>query len=171
LGIIATLILVGTAAIYCTVLCGIYDFSIVVLVTALAYILGAVANYEYDVYAQPIGREKQQMQATADDEEFQAEIGKVVEEFIEDPLSYSMSICQRVADREIELAKLQRKRLSLEKITHLQDEVGDVVSFPHPYGGHTMKLMITEITRTYNRPKPGSNTGHCLDVLEGWGIS
>jgi hypothetical protein len=137
----------------------------------LINLLGAVANYDIDVFAQPIGREKRALQATADDVDFQAEIGRIVEDFIDDPMCYTQSSCQTVADREIMLISGQRKRVQFEKVAHLQDEVGDIVTLPHPHSGDQIKLMITELERIFLRPAPGGRSGYFKDKIEGWRIT
>jgi len=85
-------------------------------------------------------------------------------------LCYLQTSCQVVADREIALAMAQRRRVSFEKIAHLQDEVGDMVSIIHPYGGNTLKVLVTELLRRYNQPQPNSDGGAFTDEIEGWRI-
>jgi hypothetical protein len=64
------------------------------------------------------------------------------------------------------VARLQRNRFHLSKPAHLQDEIGDTISFEHPYSGLTMKAFITDLTRSFKKGMSGD--GYFLDTIEGW---
>lgn len=136
------------------------------LLLALA-VLGSMGNFQYEIWARPIGYVKRNYSATYDDLEFQQELGYIVTETLEGFLCSTPEHCQTVADFEGLVAKAQRSRATVEKVAHLQDEVGDTVSVPHPYTGETTKMFITDITRKY---KPGSTKmeGYFTDEISGW---
>ena len=47
-------------------------------------------------------------------------------------------------------------------VAHLQDEVGDIVSMPHPYSGITAKMFVPRLVRECT---PG---GSAIDTIDGW---
>ena len=146
--------------------CGWYIFAITILLNVVCYILGSVASYSYNIWACPIGHEKRSFQATANDYPFQAEIGnKVVSTSIDDPMAYTIAICQQVADGEMEIVKAQRRRLEFRKTAHLQDEVGDILEMTHPYSRETLKIFSASIKRTMKVGK------EFIDEIEGWRLS
>lgn len=126
-------------------------------------VLGSVGNYQYEIYGNPIGYVKRTYSDDADDEELQQEVG-LNEKVLEGFLCHSQGHCKTVADFEMDLIKAQRSRVTVEKIAHLQDEVGDIVTCPHPATGVDKKIFITGITRTYKPAKGGG----LLDSVEGW---
>jgi hypothetical protein len=130
-------------------------------------ILGSNANYQYDIYGQPLGSIRRSVQATAEDTVHQAEIGCAVEQVIEDPLCYSAADCAQVAAFELMVAKMQRKRVSITKIAHLQDEDGDTIRFVHPVSGENIDLYITNIRRKYKKGKDG----YYIDEIDGWVVN
>jgi hypothetical protein len=131
-------------------------------------ILSSTGNYQYEIWAQPVGHIRRSVQSTANDTVHQAEIALVVEKKIEDPLCYSVPDCAVVATFELMVARLQRNRATVEKIAHLQDEEGDTVTFLHPYSGQTVKLFVTDLTRSLVIGEPGSENGAFIDQIEGW---
>lgn len=138
-----------------------------VAMTFICMILGSVVNYQYAIYAQPLGSIRRSVQGQANDTEHQAEIGCVVEQKIEDALCYSVADCNQVAAFELLVAKMQRKRVSLQKIAHLQDEDGDTIRFVHPYSGANVDLFVTNIRRRF---KKGMD-GHFIDEIDGWVVN
>jgi hypothetical protein len=124
--------------------------------------LGSVANYQLEVWAQPLGSIRRSVQGTWNDTEHQTEINAVVEQVIEDPLCYSAADCNAVANFEGMVVQMQRKRIKIEKVAHLQDEDGDTIQVVHPYGGSTMTLYVASLKRKY---KKGA---YFLDEIEGW---
>lgn len=164
---------VGTVAIPCKINCGKYIYALSVILSALFYILGAIASYNYQIYARPIGHEKQTFQAEANDYELQRRLGGQIQtQKIDDEFCYTVQECQRVADYELGIAKAQRTRLDVEKVGHLQDEVGDMLTLPHPYTGTILKMFVTDLVRTYEMPESGSDTGVGLkDKLTGWRLT
>lgn len=135
---------------------------------ALSYIifsiLGAQASFQYEIYGMPVGTVRRHVQATEDDTELQREIGFVVPKEFEDALVQSVAECLYVAQFEIMVAQMQRRRMSIRKVADLRDEDGDTITFPHPYTGDTVKFFVTELTR---KLKIGTEF---VDELEGWRI-
>lgn len=135
---------------------------------AVMTILASIGNYQFEVYAQPTGSVRQSVQATANDTLHQTDINNIVENKLEDPLCYSSTDCQVVADFELMVVRLQRNRVTIEKIAHLQDEEGDVIEIPHPYSGVAMRVLIVKLRRVYKKSRTISNDGYFLDIIEGW---
>jgi hypothetical protein len=135
-------------------------------------ILGTQGAYQYNVYAKPLGYVRQSFQATADDLDFQNDIGSVTQKKIVDPLCFTLAQCQLVADFERDIVKFQRSRIKIPpKIAHLKDEEGDTIQMAHPYSGDTMTLFITDLTRRFKKPNSaGANDGYFYDDLEAWVI-
>jgi hypothetical protein len=131
-------------------------------------VLGSVGSYQYQIHAQPLGSVRRSVQAQWDDTAQQTEIGAVISRKAEDPLCYSVADCQVVADFEGLVLQLQRKRISIDKIAHLQDEEGDTIRFVHPYSGQSVDLFVTDITRTMRLPETDGGDGHFIDTIEGW---
>jgi hypothetical protein len=132
-------------------------------------ILASVGNFQFEIWACPIGYVRRSLQATADDYDGQNTIGKVVTKKIEEPLCYTAADCQMVANHERDVAQAQRKRIKFSKISHLQDEEGDTITIVHPASGQTMDVFITDLTRKYNVPEgPGNEEASCIDEIEGW---
>jgi hypothetical protein len=134
-------------------------------------ILGSSANYQYEVWAQPLGSVRRSVQASWNDTEHQAEIDAVVPQVFTDPLCYSVADCQAVATFEGMVAQMQRKRVTITKVAHLQDEEGDTIRRVHPYSGQNIDLFIASIKRSYLKADPGSDNGYFLDEIEGWVVS
>lgn len=139
----------------------------VAIVTALS-VLGATGNYQYEIWAQPLGKIKRSIQGQANDLPFQVDCGMIVEKKFEDPMCYTVSQCIEVAEFELMIAKLQRSRIKFSKITHLQDEEGDIIQIPHPFTGTTLKIYVTNLTRKIKIPEEPAGEGYCIDEVEGW---
>lgn len=156
----------------CTVNCGPYLLGLTLFNCAVSYLLARVASYEYDVYAQPVGEEKQLVSGQVDDNEYQYELGGlVVTEEYDDTLCYTTQMCNTVAEYELYLIRAQRNRVSFNKLAHLQDEILDKIRIKHPYSNTPMDIIITDIVRTYTRPIKGSpNNGGFIDSITGWKV-
>jgi len=167
---IAAVTAIGINAIHCYLACGPYLFAMSVSVSVLFYTLACFAAYSYNIFARPMGREKQTIQAQADDTQMQQQInGQIVETTIDDPLCYEVEHCQRVADLELSVVQAQRNRVKFDKVAHLQDEVGDVISIVHPFSGVTKKVFITDLQRSYTKPDSAiSQSGGVFDSISGW---
>jgi hypothetical protein len=170
---LAAFVAAAAAAIYCdeSFMCGFYVFLTSTMSSIVINILGAVANYDYEIWAQPVGKEKLTIQATANDLPFQQELGRIVNDTIEDPLAYTVGQCAMVAAQEILKLQLQRRRVKFSKVAHLQDEIGDIISLPHPYNGQAIPIYIVELTRTMTIPERDQPNGNFTDKIEGWRIS
>ena len=143
--------------------CSFCNFAVIIEINALILILTGIASYNYNIWARPIGHEKQTHQAEANDYDFQAVLnGKTITEEIDDPYCYTIALCQTVADQEMAVVTAQRNRHKLTKTAHLQDELGDRITIPHPYSGETLSTMIVRLTREMKIGK------EFLDHIEGW---
>jgi len=146
--------------------CSFCNLAVIIELNALIMIVAGVASYNYNVWARPIGHEKQSHQAEANDYDLQNELnGKIVTESIDDPYCYTIALCQKVADQEMAVIKAQRNRHKFTKTAHLQDEIGDIISILHPYSGETLSTMIVRLTREMKIGK------YCLDHVEGWRLT
>jgi hypothetical protein len=130
----------------------------------LQNILSAICNFQYEVWAFPIGEVRRSVQAIANDTDFQNELGQVVERRIDDVLCYTIADCQFIADFELFITQSQRHRIRFTKIAHLRDEEGDTIQIIHPVSGDTMDIFITVLTRSLQT----DNGGFWIDSIEGW---
>jgi hypothetical protein len=137
-----------------------------ILLSIIITTVASLANCEYRIHAQPVGYVRQSFQGMAQDIDLQRIAGMVIEVKIQDPFCYTFEHCQKVATQEMLVARLQRNRFHLSKPAHLQDEIGDTISFEHPYSELTMKAFITDLTRSFK--KGASGDGYFLDTIEGW---
>jgi len=154
---------------YGTGYCGAMIASLSVSVGLAMYLLGAVANYQYEIYARPKGEVKQTVQYLAQDTVHQQNMdGRIVTKEIEDPLCYTVAECTRVANANLEIAQAQRNRVIFRKAAHMQDEIGDKIQIIHPYSNETMDIIIVRITRSYKKGS-GSDAG-MWDEIEGWRV-
>lgn len=170
LAAVAALLLLGEEAIGCDDgiggWCGVMIFGCTIVLNIIMMILGAIANYSYVVWGRPIGHEKRTFQGEANDEDFQETLnGKIVTERIEDPFCYSVQSCRIVAQNELSVVMAQRNRIKFKKLSHLQDEIGDVIQINHPYSGEIIKTFVTTIERAI---KVGQET---TDTIEGWRLT
>lgn len=133
-------------------------------------VLGSVANYRFEIWGQPVGYVKRDYTAQADDATLQQQLGMVIPQKEEGFLCSTPTHCQYVADFERDLAVLQRNRVTTGKIAHLKDEVGDVISLPHPYTNNTIKTLITKLNRKYKPSTLTDDEGHFTDTVDGWVI-
>lgn len=66
--------------------CSACNYAVIIELNIIIYILAGVASYSYNIWARPIGHEKQSHQDEANDYPFQNELnGKVITETIDDP--------------------------------------------------------------------------------------
>lgn len=164
----AAILSVGYAALGCGAWfgyppCGPYIFALTILTQIMGYLLGCIAQYDYEIWASPLGITKQTFQAQADDLVFQRQLnGMVVSEDMDDPFCYTIGQCQTVANNELAVVKAQRNRTSSSKIAHLQDEIGDIIQIQHPYTNLDLKIFLVGLTRTYTKGKS------ITDKIEGW---
>jgi hypothetical protein len=125
---------------------------VVILLGLVFYFLGAMAQYNYEVWAQPVGKVKTTIQYEANDLEMQRRLnGEIVTEEITDPLCYEVIECQRVAEGNLNLIRAQRRRLRFSKLAHLQDEVLDKLRVYHPYSGEQMDVLVIGLKRKYEK--------------------
>jgi len=168
---IAALLALGAAAVGCdgvyTGWCGVVIYGIMILLNLILLILGAIANYSYNIWGRPIGHERMTFQADAEDIDFQQQLnGKEISETIDDPFCYTIDSCQDVADFELSVVMAQRRRLKFKKTAHLMDEVGDIIRVNHPYSGEAIDTYVTNLKRVI---KFGKNAS-MIDEFEGWRI-
>jgi len=131
-------------------------------------ILATVTNWSIRIFGRIQGSVRAAIQSQADDLDFQNEIGKIVARTIEEPLAYTIAQLQEVAEHELLITKLQRNKISIEKIGHLQDEEGDTIQIVHPYSNNNLKIFITSITRIVNIPSKSNAASGMFDQIEGW---
>lgn len=155
----------GASAIACSYACGPWIFGTNVFISLLCYAVLATATYDIEVWAQPVGEEKQTIQYVSTDASAMNILNQqpVIEE-IEDPLCYTVADCQRVAELELNILKYQRERIKLNKIAHLQDELLDMIVVKHPYTQVSMQIMVATLRRTLRIKEDMS------DYIEGWRI-
>jgi hypothetical protein len=132
-------------------------------------IASQIGQYDFEIFAQPVGHEKQTIQASADDEELQQKLnGQIVEDRFNDPLAYTVQECQRVADYELSIVQAQRRQLDFTKLAHLQDEIGDAIQIVHPVSQENVKVFITKLTRKFSKPERPGGRGAFTDKITGW---
>lgn len=171
LGEIAALMATASLAMSCDTSrnCGLYIMMTQATASALFGTLASVAMYDYTVWANPVGHEKQQISAKADDVEKQTEMnGRIVSETIDDPLCYEIGQCAMVAAYELGIAKAQRNTIKVVKTAHLQDEVGDIVRLLHPYTSQPLRGFIVGLTRSYMKPDSPDGDGYFTDSVNMW---
>lgn len=172
LGEIAALAVAASMAMSCDYSrnCGMYIIITQSVCGVLFSTLASVAMYHYTVWANPVGHEKQQIAAKANDVEKQTEMnGRIVSEAIDDPLCHEVGHCAMVAAYELGIARAQRNTVRIEKVSHLQDEIGDIVGVQHPYTGQALRGFVTNLKRSYLKPDaPSGGDGHFIDFVEMW---
>lgn len=131
-------------------------------------VLSAMTNWQASINAKPVGYVRRTIQAIADDTPHQIKINKTIKVKIEEPLCYEVSHCQDVADHELMLKQLNRKRAAFTKIMHLQDEIGDTLSILHPFSKQALRIFILNLTRRYKMADTNKKNGYCFDDIEGW---
>ena len=139
-----------------------------IMMMMVSAMLSAQYSYQYEIYARPQGQVRSSCQAVENDTAHQAEIGRVVERKIEDPLCYTSSDCYVVAAFELLICKLQRKRVKINKIAHLQDEEGDTITVYHPYTGLELTMIIAKLSRRFQKSASEDGEGYFVDDIEGW---
>jgi len=154
IGLIVAMIILGVSAIYCDwgKVCGAVIWGLTIVVGLIIYVLAAMAQYQYELWARPLGRVKMTVQYEANDIEFQRTLnGEIVTEEITDALCNSVTECRRVAEGELSMIRAQRKSVRFKKLCHLQDELLDKLKVYHPYSGEGMELLVVGLKRTYNK--------------------
>jgi hypothetical protein len=143
--------------------CGPWIVAVAIASSLVMYILAAMANYQYEIWARPLGRVKTTIQYEANDVEFQQKLnGEIITEEITDPLCNSVTECRRVAEGNIEMIKAQRSRIQFTKLGHLQDELLDKLKVYHPYSNEGMELLVVGLKRTYTKGQG------VFDEIDGW---
>jgi hypothetical protein len=127
-------------------------------------ILGSIATFQYEIWGQAVGYIDRTLQGSAVDSSNQAFTGHVYERLLEGWMCDSVADCITVAQRELDVMVGQRNRVMITKMTHLQDEEGDVLGVKHPISGQGMITNAVRITRTFTKSK----TGELKDAIEGW---
>jgi hypothetical protein len=142
-----------------------------IAMVATMMILSSVGNFQYEIYAKPVGNVRRMVQYISDDLDLQAKINSVITKKFEEPLAYSESQCKVCADHELMVFQAQRKRVTFEKVADLREEDGDTIQIPHPYSGAATKVFITEITRKMMIPGEAGSEGHFTDSISGWNVT
>lgn len=149
--------------------CGAAIVATTLAIVLVLYTLMAMANYQYEVYANPIGEEKLSVQYIANDTTHQRNLdGRIVQRDIDDPFCYSVADCSRIAVGNLDIVKAQRRRVCFKKVAHMRDELLDKIRVAHPYSGEVMDIIIVGLTRTYK--KGADNLSGMYDEIEGWRI-
>jgi hypothetical protein len=148
-------------------------FAATLLLAGLFYVVGSIAQYQYGLYARPLGHERMSIQSLpphGDDIVLQTEVGRVIEKKIDEPLCITAAQCNEYADYELSIVQYQRNRLRFSKIAHLQDDEGDTLQVPQPYSGLTQRIFVTDLVRKMKIPaSPESEgDGYFRDEIEGW---
>jgi hypothetical protein len=151
-------------------------FAITLLLGALFYVVGSIAQYQYSLFARPIGHERLSIQSAlphGNDLVMQTALGKVVEKKIEEPLCITAAQCNEYADYELSIIQFQRNRIRFSKIAHLQDDEGDTLQVPQPYSGIAQRIFVTDIVRKMKIPADPESTsdGYFNDEIEGWVVA
>jgi hypothetical protein len=145
------------------VYCGPWIVALAIAASLVMYILAAMAQYQYEVWARPLGRVKNTIQYEANDYEMQQKLnGEIITEEITDPLCNSVTECRRVAEGNLAMVKAQRSRIRFTKLAHLQDELLDKIKVYHPYSGEGMELLMVSLERTYTKGEG------VFDEIDGW---
>lgn len=131
-------------------------------------ILGSICNFQYEVWARPLGLVKRSIQGQADDTELQTLVRAIVPRKLDDSLCNTVNACNWVAAYELMVAILQRSRVNFSKTAHLQDEDGDPLQVPHPYTSRPLKIFVTDLTRRMRVPVSSNDEGYFKDEFEGW---
>jgi hypothetical protein len=149
--------------------CGLYMGAITIVLTTIMDVLGAIGNYQYEVWAKPMGEERQTIQCVANDTDLQFQLnGMINNDSMDDPHCYYVTECCRVAQYELSIAKAQRRRVNFDKISHLQDEVGDCITIQHPITGDDMNIYVAELERRLVKPERPGGSGGMTDKITGW---
>jgi hypothetical protein len=121
-------------------------------------------------FRKALGHERLSIQSSphGDDLVFQAELGKIVEKKIDEPLCISAAQCNEYADYEASIIRYQRDRLKFSKVAHLQDDEGDTLQVIQPYSGIAQKVFVTDLTRKMKIPASPDDDGYFTDEIEGW---
>jgi hypothetical protein len=146
-------------------------FAGTLILAALFYTIASIAQYQYELFARPLGHERLSIQSSpphGDDLVFQAELGKIVEKKIDEPLCISAAQCNEYADYEASIIRYQRDRLKFSKVAHLQDDEGDTLQVIQPYSGIAQKVFVTDLTRKMKIPASPDDDGYFTDEIEGW---
>jgi len=155
-GAVAAMVALAAASTFCGAsvysTCGPYIWGVAIAAALVFYILAAVANYQYEVWARPLGRVKSTIQYEANDVEFQQKLnGEIVTEEITDALCNTITECRRVAEGNLAMVRAQRSRIAFKKVAHLQDELLDKIKVYHPYSGEGMEILIVGLKRMYTK--------------------
>jgi hypothetical protein len=166
-GSVAAMIIIGASATWCGAslysTCGPYIWALAIAASLVFYILAAMANYQYEIWARPVGRVKSTIQYEANDVEFQQALnGEIITEEMTDALCNTVTECRRVAEGNLAMIKAQRSRVGFRKVAHLQDELMDKLKVYHPYSGEAMEMLVVGIKRAYTKGEG------VFDTIDAW---
>jgi hypothetical protein len=135
-----------------------------VSIFAALNILGSIASFQYEIWAQPVGYMQRTIQAEATDPDHISYMGQKFSKTLVGWECDSTSECAEVANRELVIPILQRKGVQINKIGHLQDEEGDRISIINPDTDEPMTMFVVELERIF----VAGNKGKLQDSLKGW---
>ncbi len=170
IGVLAAMIITGFACGWTYVVSGPCFWGFTFELAILFYVIASFASFQYQIHARPFGLQRLGCSAQADDFELQHLLGRVNSKKLDDPLAISAEQCQQIADHELMIVMMQRRRVMFEKVAHLQDEEGDTISIPHPFTGIPMTIFATDITRQFKVPSTTGeyDDGGFIDIITGW---
>lgn len=135
----------------------------------IAQILGSISNFQFEIWAFPIGYIRQSFQSSVEDEVEMANNGNiVVEKVISDVMCHTPAECYAVAKFYLMYYAMQRYRVNFTKLANIQDEQGDTIQVIHPFSKAIITVFIDQITRKYKPSSPGSLDGYFFDEIEAW---
>lgn len=131
-------------------------------------VLGSVANYEYEIYGNPIGYCSRTYSATVTNDELQQKLGQEVNNKFEGFACHAQAHCQQIGQYSIDVSNAKRRAVEITKSAHLQDEMGDTVTVEHLYSGVPKTMLLYGLRRAYKPATAAGDDGYFLDTLKGW---
>jgi hypothetical protein len=112
--------------------------------------------YQVRIYAQPLGRVRQDMQATWNDFRKQQRMNGIIVERIESfPLADKVAVCQAMADWYGLRIQFSETPVNIRMLGHLKQEPGDMIQWKHPVSGQLVKSLVHSIRYRLKRGENG----------------